>query len=488
MHTLRYFASLFALLLLLLAGCGGEEAAVAEPTIALTPCTLDGGRQAECATLTVPENHDTPDGRTVDLNIVVVPSSNSQPEPDPLVLLAGGPGQAATEAFPPVLGLFSDVLRERDIVLLDQRGTGDSSPLTCPALEDESLPADLSDEAFIDLLDACRRDLSETRDLTRYTTADAVADLDAVREALGYSELNLYGASYGTRLAQAYMQRHPDRVRSAVLEAVVGPELVLFQDMPRDGQRALDDLFARCAADPACNEAFPDLPAQYGAILDRLQEPVAITVANPLDNEPIDLTLDRDLFAQLIFNILYSTEFQSLLPLLIDNAHETGEYGSLVAQALAVGQSAGLETALLYAVTCSEDAPLVDLETARAIQEGTGMALTAERFLAICETWPRAETPADLRRPLESATPVLLLSGDADPVTPPAYAEAVAATLPNNVHLVLPGHGHTVLTAGCLPRLLAQFVAAGSVAELDTSCVAEIQPPPFFISFAGPRP
>ncbi len=475
-------------LLLLLAGCGGDEAAVTEPTIALTPCTLDGGRQAECATLTVPENRDAPDGRTIDLNIVVVPSTNSEAEPDPLVLLAGGPGQSATDAFPPVLGLFGDVLSSRDIILIDQRGTGDSAPLDCPALDDESLPADLSDEAFIDLLESCRQDLATDRDLTRYTTEDAVADLDAVREALGAGQLNLYGASYGTRLAQAYMQRHPDRVRSAVLEAVVGPELILFQDMPRDGQRALDDLFARCAADAACSEAFPALPAEFAAILDRLEEPPLITVANPLDNEPIELTLTHDLFAQLIFNIMYSTEFQSLLPLLIHQAHETSEYGPLVAQALAIGQSAGLETALLYAVTCSEDAPLVDLPTARAIQETTDMALSAERFLAICETWPRADVPADLRQPLQTDTPVLLLSGDADPVTPPAYAEAVAGSLPNSVHLVLPGHGHTVLTAGCVPSLLARFVAAGSVDDLDTSCVAEIEPPPFFTSFAGPRP
>lgn len=488
MNNPRLLPPLLVLFLLFFTGCAGEDTAVTEPTIELTPCTLDGGRRAECAQLTVPENHDTPDGRTLDLNIVVVPSTNGDPEPDPLVLLAGGPGQSATDAFPPVLGLFGDVLSQRDIILVDQRGTGDSAPLSCPALEDESLPADLPDEAFIDLLESCRQDLSAARDLTQYTTEDAVADLDAVREALGYSQLNLYGASYGTRLAQAYMQRHPDRVRSAVLEAVVGPDLVLFQDMPRDGQRALDDLFARCAADPACNEAFPDLPDEFAAILERLEEPLAITVANPLNNEPIELTLTRDLFAQLIFNILYSTEFQSLLPLLIHNAYESEAYGPLVSQALAVSESAGLELALLYAVTCSEDAPLVDLDTARAIQEATDMALSAERFLAICETWPRADVPPDLRQPLQSDTPVLLLSGDADPVTPPSYAEAVAGNLPNSIHLVLPGHGHTVLTAGCLPSLLARFVAAGSVAEIDTSCVAEIEPPPFFTSFAGPRP
>lgn len=481
--------NLALILLLLLAGCGSDASAdLPEPTIDLASCTLTGGLAAECAELTVPEDRTDPSGRTLDLNIVVVPSTSSEPEPDPLFLLAGGPGQAATEAFPPIISLFDEVRRTRDIVMVDQRGTGESAPLTCPNLEDETLPADLSDEAFIALLDECREELSERTDLTQYTTDDAIDDLDAVREALGYEQINLYGASYGTRLAQAYMKRYPEQVRSAVLEAVVGPELVLFQDMPRDGQRALDDLFERCAADEACSAAFPNLASEFETILQRLEQPVDITVPGPLDNEPIDLELTRELFAQLVFNILYSTEFQSLLPLLIHHAHETGEYGPLVAQALAIGESASLQTALLYAVTCSEDAPLVDLETARAIQEGTAMALPAERFLAICETWPRAEVPPDFRTPLQTETPVLLLSGNADPVTPPSYAEAVAANLPNSRHLVLPGHGHTVLTAGCVPSVLARFVIAGSVAGLDAACIEEIEPPPFFVTFAGPRP
>ncbi len=488
MKQLAVFALLIALASLV--ACGANDQADArEPTLPLEACSLDGGATAQCATLTVPENPAAPDGRRLDLAVVVLPATGSSNvvEPDPLFLLAGGPGQAATEAYPQAIFLFEEINRTRDIVLVDQRGTGEAQGFACENMEDESLPDDMPDEAVLGLLEACREELAGRADLTQYTTDHFIADLEAARVALDYETINLYGASYGSRAALAYMRRHPEHIRSVVLDAVAGPDLVLYRDMPRDGQRSLDLLFERCAADEACNAAFPGVRAEYEALLARLEQPQAISIAHPLTNETLEFQLTRDRLSQYVFNILYSAEFQSLLPLLIHHAYETGDYAPLIVQALAVGQSTGIYPGLLYAVACSEDAPLIDPEEA-ASQTETSFGPFAENFQAICATWPQAEVAADLRQPLQSDIPTLLLSGGADPVTPPDYAAIVAETLPNSRHLVVPGYGHGVVAVGCMPRVVAQFIRDGNADALDTACLEELQPPPFFVSFAGPEP
>jgi pimeloyl-ACP methyl ester carboxylesterase len=213
-----------------------------------------------------------------------------------------------------------------------------------------------------------------------------------------------------------------------------------------------------------------------------------MSVIHPLTNEPIDLTLERDVFTQIVFNLLYSPDFVALLPLLIHEAHESGDFGPLVAQGLAFTEGMALDTGLLYAVTCSEDAPLLDAEEAAELQADTYFPLQAENFVEICANWPRANIATDFRQPLQSDIPVLLLSGEADPITPPQYAEQVAETLPNSRHLVLPGFGHTVLAAGCMPQVVARFLDTASDDDLDTSCLDAVRPPAFFINYAGPHP
>lgn len=489
---MKYLTLLFSLLIgSVLVGCAANnEAAGRQPTIPLEACRLASGVAAQCGTVTVFENRDTQTGRTINLNVAVLAATGSSNvvEPDPLFLLAGGPGQAAVEVYPNAAFLFEEVNRTRDIVLVDQRGTGDSNGFVCDNLTDDSLPDDLPDEAAVGLLDACRESLTAQADLTQYTTDRFIEDLEEVRVALDYDAINLYGASYGSRAALAYMRRFPDVIRSAVLDAVAGPDLVLFRDMPRDGQRALDLLFERCAGDEACHAAFPDLRTEYQDLLSQLEEPQPISVAHPLTNEPLEFRLTRDRLSQYVFNILYSAELQSLLPLLIHHAHETGDFAPLVIQALAVGESAGVYPGLLYALTCSEDEPLIGSDEARDVPADTSFGSFAANFQAICATWPRADVAADLRQPLQSDIPALLLSGGADPVTPPAYAETVAATLPNSRHLVVPGYGHGVLAVGCMPRVVAQFIREGNADTLDTDCLEELEPPPFFVDFAGPQP
>ena len=470
-HT-RLFPLL--LLALTLTACAiGGQAEARQPAIPLATCRLNGGVMAQCGELLVYEDRAAAAGRQIALNIAVVPATGSSNvvEDDPLFLLAGGPGQAAVETFPLALSVFADVNLNRDIVLVDQRGTGESNGLNCEVLEDETLPADLPDEQQIALLDQCRVDLAERADLSLYTTDDFVADLDDVRAALDYDTINLYGASYGTRAALTYMRRFPERVRSVVLDSVAGPELVLFLQMPQDGQRALDLLFDRCAADADCNEAFPNFRAEYEAVLAQLATPQPVTVADPLSNKPLEFQLDRDFLSQLVFNSLYSAEFQGLLPLLVHHAHETGDYAPLIVQGLAISSSAGLYPGLLYAVACSEDAPLIDPAEAESIRAGTSFGDFATRFQTICANWPRAEIAADFRDPLQSDIPTLLLSGGADPVTPPEYAAQVAAGLSNSRHIVVPGFGHGVIGVGCMPNLVAEFVRATDTAALDAACL-----------------
>jgi pimeloyl-ACP methyl ester carboxylesterase len=480
------FLAAMAVSLLLLLGCTrGLETAV--PTIPLDSCRLVGDVAAQCGTLAVPENRAAPDGRMIDIHFAVIPAASSISEPDPVFMLAGGPGQAASEVFPLILPVFDDLNQNRDIVLVDQRGTGQSNPLDCPELED--LPLDATDEEALALLEACRQRLADKADLTQYITAIAMQDLDEVRAALGYDQINLFGTSYGTRAALSYMRLFPENVRTVVLNAVTSPELIIYLQVPADGQRALALLFERCASDDACQATFPDFEEQFWQIVaalgDKGQE---VTFEHPITGEEETITLDRERFMLSVFNLLYSPDFLSLLPLLVEETAVTGDYGPLVAQGVAFSASVDLYQGMFRAVTCSEDAAFIEMDTAVARQADSQFPLTADEFVAGCQNWPLADVPDGLRQPLVSDIPTLLLSGEADPITPPKYAEQVAANLSNSRHIILPGYGHDVSLVGCIPTVITNFIADGILTNLDVGCVDEITPPPFFVSPTGPRP
>lgn len=485
----RFSLLVIALLVSGLAACqpaaptaSGQPAAA----LALTDCLLTtpgGGGQvkAQCGTLTVPEDRAQPGGRQIPLRVAVVPAVSRSPQPDPLFLLAGGPGQAATEAFPAMFSAFDRINQTRAIVLVDQRGTGRSNPLRCLDPEDETLQAEAE---VIAALQACPAKLDA--DLRFYTTEIAMQDLDDVRAALGYAKINLYGSSYGTRAALAYLRRYPERVRAVILDAVVDPDFRLFLRAAQDGQRALDLVFQRCAADPACQAAFPDLPAEFAGLLARLdQAPLELQLPNPATGAPLKLTLTRPILTNIVFGALYAPEFVALLPLSVHTAYTAGDYGPLLAQAYSL--DAGLYDGMLYAVACSEDAPRISAADAVAAANATFGDRTAA-LRAVCAQWPAGAVSADFYTPVQSAVPALLLSGEADPITPPPYAAQVAAGLSNNLNVVAPGMGHGILIRGCVDRLATDFINQGTLAGLDAGCVQAIQPPPFFVSFTGPRP
>lgn len=469
---------------LLVACTIGPEQAADGPE--LEACQLEGILDARCGMITVPEDRDNPAGNSIDIHFAVVPAESSLPAPDPVFMLAGGPGQAATEAYPFIVMLFDALHQNRDIVLVDQRGTGQSNPLQCPALYEMAMES--SEEEVTDALQECREELEQQADLDEYTTDVAMQDLDDVRQALGYEQINLIGVSYGSRAALMYMRMFPENVRSVVLDAVVSPELVLQLQAPADGQRALELLFERCQQDEACRETFPDFSQQFAEVRQQLEGGREVTFQHPLSGAWEETTLNDEEWMQGIFNLLYSPDLVSLLPLTVEQIAETGDYGPLVAQIMALTADLRSYQGMFYAVTCSEDAPFIDMEEAEALQSESSFPLMAELFVTNCEGWPTAEVPEGLREPLNSDIPTLLLSGEADPITPPRYAEQVAEGLTNSEMITLPDYGHGILSVGCVPAVVTAFIEAGTPEGLDTSCTEEITPPPFFVSPAGPRP
>ncbi len=478
--------ALLILISLLLTACASQSAPAApRPSIPLEKCALVSPRGAQtdarCGVLTVPEDRANPSGRQIDLNIAVIPAIKRNPAPDPLFLLAGGPGQSAIETFPSLLPLLYDIHESRDIVLVDQRGTGKSNPLRCLDMEDETL----TDAQALEQLKTCPQRLQA--DPRFYTTEVAMADLDQVRAALGYETINLYGASYGTRAALTYLRLFPQRVRTVTLDAVVEADFVMFMDAAVDGQAALDAFFARCAADPACNETFPNLEGEFRDVLARLeQESSEISLPHPLTNRPLDLTVTPRLLTNMVFSALYVPDLVATLPVSIHAAYAEENYIPLISSAFMV--NAGLYDGMFYAVTCTEDALLIDPdEAARRSAESVFIDRTID-FAAVCAEWPKGEVSAGFRAPVQSDVPVLILSGEADPITPPYHAEKAAESLSNDLHIIFPGMGHGNLASRCVANILRDFIQAGSLAGLDTSCAANIQPPPFFVDFSGPRP
>ncbi|MBK6351293.1 MAG: alpha/beta fold hydrolase [Proteobacteria bacterium] len=457
-------------------------------SLAFTPCTLAQAGQAQtvparCATLRVPEDRASKDGRTIELALAWVPSSAKSPARDPVVMLAGGPGQSALDAFPTVYPAFRDILRQRHVLLVDQRGAGKSSPLQCPVtLNDEALR--VLDTASVEearrLTAACLREIGAKADARAYTTSAYIADLEDVRRALGIARFNLVGVSYGTRVALEYLRRHPASIRTVVLDSVVPPSLALGNEHAKNLEAAVNAQFARCAADAECAQRFGSPRARLDELLQRLREqPQKVAYRDPLTNEQReDEVTDATLAAVVRFHA-YAPQLFGMLPMLLAEA-AGGRYENLMAQSRMLEQLIGeqIHVPLQLSVMCAEDAPGMRVDPADA---GTILGTEfVDYTLAQCAVWPRGTMPKDFHDAVKSDHPVLLLSGELDPVTPPRYADEVQRTLPNSRHFVFRGQGHSVLGVGCGPRLVAEFIAAADAKALDGGCLDQLQySPPF---------
>ena len=456
-------------------------------TLKLAECRLPGlERAALCGSHEVWENRASREGRRIAIHVAVVPARRRSAEPDPIVVLAGGPGQGAIALAPQVSVLFSRLNDVRDIVLVDQRGTGRSHPLACDPDARAGLQAAFEDALPERVVEECLAKLDA--DPRQYATSTAVADLDEVLGALGYAKANLWGGSYGTRVALEFMRRFPGRVRTATLDGVAPLGMKLPLSFVADGEAAVDRLFDDCEVEPACGRAYPGLRSDVSALRARLaRNPARVAIIDPVTGEPQAVDVTEGVLLSGLFRPLYAPELASLLPFAITRATD-GDFNPLLAQNLEFTQdvSDNLAVGMHLSVICSEDVPLITPQDLAGASRGFFGRALVDDFLRACRHWPRAALPADLYEPVSSDLPVLILSGGVDPATPPRHAEAVAAGFPRSRHLVAPQLSHGVSGHGCAPRLIEKFIRNADAAALDGACLRRIPRPLFVLPIGTP--
>ena len=473
--------ALFALMASSAALPGPAAAAPAGKASAARSCHLPGAEESlRCLSVSVPLDYAKPDSASLKLHVTVAPAFRESARPDPLFVLAGGPGQAGSDVLPLLSAAFKRVRATRDIVFIDQRGTGLSGKLDCESPPNEEMMSDAEIEAEL------RRCIGKkTVPFSVYTTAAAARDVEQVRRALGYGKVNVWGGSYGTRLGQAYARAFPDSVRSLVLDGVAAPDQVIPAG-GRDGQAALDKLFAQCESDAACRKAYPNLRAEFDALAARAEAGQKLTIVDPRTAQPVSFTMTGPRFLGTVHNILYSPADARRLPFLLHSAYQ-GRWEPFIARHNIAGDfasDASTATLLYLAVVCAEDVPRMT----PALMKDDASKLTrplADRIPGLCKTLNVPAVP--YAEPTAIQAPALLLSGALDPVTAPHRAARAAQTMPRAQLLVAPNVGHGVSQLGCAPRLLRAFLDHPEQ-KVDGSCLNEIPAPTFQLGSAGPQP
>lgn len=475
------------LALLFSSGAAAESVAFEDCRISAGPGMP--GMPARCAAIARPLDPSGAVEGEIELRVAVVPALDLAPAPDPLVPIAGGPGQGTVRFYAANAAAFERVRRDRDILLVDQRGTGRSAPMDC-AFDDDVVEGQYSTEQTVAFMRECLDQLPH--DPRFFTTSVAVRDLEAVREALGYPQLNLYGVSYGSRVAQHFARRYPESTRTITIDGVVAPQKALGPEIATESQQAVDDILARCVEDDACGARFPAVDETFPRVVETLTDaPAAIEVPHPNHGRPEALTFGRNEFAGAIRLLAYSPHSIALIPLLV---HEAGEqrYAPLAAQYLmtTISLMDTLSLGMHNSVMCTEDVPFydsaaIDYESLNASYMGPPQL---EALQAICSVWPSGPIDDDFKTPLATELPVLLLSGTADPITPPAWAALAMEQMDNATHLIGEHQGHGQINVGCVPRIVADFIAAADPSSLDTQCMERGFVMPFFLDFSGPAP
>lgn len=460
----------------------------------LQPCRVPHvDEELRCGHLLVYENRQTRRGRTLRLNVIVMPALDESAKGEPLFDLQGGPGLSANKQAQFYATLLRAYRRRHDVVLVDQRGTGESNPLHCSdaGFNAQQFIDDMYPPAFVK---GCARQLARQADLTQYTTPIAMDDLDDVRAALGYERINLIALSYGTRAAQAYLRQHPTHVRSIVLMGTT----LLDGRMPlyhaRAAQRALDLLFADCAADAACRQAFPRLPQEFKQVLtDLAQRPAHVRFKPQAETGEREFTITRGFFAEQLRSHMYLPSGASQVPYLIHRAAQ-GDYQQFLSFAL---PTPGISTedfagGLYFSITCSEDVARINpAEIARLTNDTFLGDYRVRQQRRACRYWPQTKLPESFYAPVTSAVPVLIIVGRLDPVTPPEWAAEVASHLPNSKLVLIPADAHVPIGINfdCMDSLIVQFIDQGNAQGLDfDACAAQIKPPPFQVGPLTAKP
>ena len=475
--------STIAVAIVVLATSSALQAQKPADRIDLQPCEVDGTQpdikiKVLCGSLPVFENRNSKAGRKITLKIEVFPASSADKQPDPVFYIPGGPGSAATEDAPYVAEEMAKIREHRDLVFVDQRGTGGSNPLNCTFFDANDPQSMLGHWNPPDKVRQCRKELETRADLRLYTTTIAMDDLDEARAALGYNKINIFGGSYGTRATQEYVRRHREHVRAVVLHGVSLTDQFMPRDFPQDTERAIDGVIGECLADSACSKAFPDLREDEKAVLGRLLKgPVEVELKYPEDSDKsVRVKLSRDLAGEAVRYMLYQTAGGNRLPLFLHLAAH-GNFTPLAQAAIfyrrnLVGSGA---TGMYLSVTCAEDLPW--------IAAGVGEKNGKDTFLGdyrlrqqreACAEWPRGEIPKFYSGEVTSDVPALVLTGQWDPVTPPGYGDIAAKNFRNSLHIVVPSGGHGfdgITNMECIDDVTTQFITRGYTAGLDTTCV-----------------
>jgi pimeloyl-ACP methyl ester carboxylesterase len=436
----------------------------------LKACHVRGlDEEVLCGRYDVYENRIGLNGRKIGLKIVVLPARGSDTAADPLVFLAGGGVAPATGYATFLSKAFPGLRLQRDILLVDQRGTGGSNPLECE-LSTDITSAEYRDAArFVAAVRRCRDALRQKADLRYYTTPIAMDDLDEVREWLGYPRINIFGVSYGTTAALVYVRQHPEHIRVVALQGVLPLDEPMWLEYARSAEKALDRVFAACAQQPPCHTAFPKLETEFRILLNRLAETPAKLKVSPLEAGPaVEVTIDDEVLRDFVSKVLFSASRIHDLPLLLHLAYQR-DY-QLLAMRVASNEPSNIPKGIYLSIVCSENMHFEPAALAAATA-GTFMGgLRVGRDLRACREWPQGWLPQGFWDPVKSNVPALLLNGSLDHVTPPRYGEHVAQSLTKSRHLVLPNRGHND-TDPCVCGIIEKFIAAGRPQGLDSSCL-----------------
>ena len=453
-------------------------------TVSLKPCHLPGMRDAvQCGSLSRPLNPEDPKGKQIDIQFAVMPSKAREKHPDPIFFLAGGPGQSAMDVIPAMQGALSRLNNRRDLVFVDQRGTGKTAPLQCEKETQLSLAKAMDPGLMPVRMAACRATLEKLPygDLRYFSTSIAMGDLDAVRAALGSEQINLVGASYGTRTALEYLRLYPQRVRRMVIDGVAPAGMSLTQTMAEDAHTAMQSLLADCAADADCAKRHPTLTTQWEKLFDSL--PQTIAISNPLTGAPERVTLTGTMVASMVRGTLYAPPLAAGLPYAVDEAAQ-GRWTPMIGLASAtIGRSgtSAMAMGMHFSVICGED----PLRTASAATAGRFTGLMDASYSAVCAQWPRSKVDPAFYTVPPSSAPVLMFSGGIDPATPPRHAEQTAKALGDKVrHILVPKAGHGILRLGCTSDMVFKFIDNKVEAEalkIDAACLANIPRPKAFV-------
>lgn len=434
------------------------------------------------------ENRDTKTGRTIDLNVILLEATGPDRRADPIVFLAGGPGEAATSM---ALTFDRDEARQkRAILLVDQRGTGNSNGLYCRL--DKTGPL----QAFMPMMDpsrigACRQHLEQQADLRYYLTTHAMDDLDDLRAALGYERINVRGDSYGTRAALVYLRRHSEHVRSVTLTASDSLSYSSPSRFAPDAEASLRNVLRQCAAERACKSAFPALEEDYRQTVRRIQEgPVRVRITDSRSGDLADVSLLAADFAEALRAMLYNPESTRRIPLVLHQAAAAAaiDYRPFAELQLKrnLAISDGIALGMYFATTCTEDIAGIDAETVYAAGRGTFLAdHRARPHIEGCKGWPLGQLSKDFRTDVTSNVPVLIVTGENDPATPPASARAAASRLSNAKVIIVPEGGHSLdglIGTDCVNGLIKRFLETANIHSLDDSCVSSMHRRPFVLS------